>query len=84
MYLSRTREIAKMYLEQSGEVNIPEMGIVCKDENKRAAIYETLYNWTVSFRKILEKKTGVHLDMNPHSFRHSLLENYENGNALQF
>lgn len=79
MYLSRTREIAQMYFDQRGEDNIPEMWIVGKDENKRAAKYETLYNWTVSFRKILEKETGEMIKMNPHSFRHSSLENYENG-----
>ncbi|PEN61604.1 tyrosine-type recombinase/integrase [Bacillus wiedmannii] len=79
MYLSRTREIAKMYFDQRGEDNIESLWVVGKDEKKRAAKYETLYNWTVSFRKILEKETGQHIEMNPHSFRHSALENYENG-----
>jgi integrase len=79
MYLSRTREIAKMYFEQRGEDKFPEMWIVGKEENRRPAQYETLYNWTVSFRKILEKETGETIQMNPHSFRHSSLENYENG-----
>ncbi|PHE70513.1 tyrosine-type recombinase/integrase [Bacillus wiedmannii] len=79
MYLSRTREIAKMYFEQRGEDEIEAMWVVGKGENKRAAKYETLYNWTVSFRKILEAETGQHIEMNPHSFRHSSLENYENG-----
>lgn len=79
MYLSRTREIAKHYYEQRGEDNIDSLWIVGKDDAKRAAKYETLYNWTVSFRKILEKETGELIKMNPHSFRHSSLENYENG-----
>lgn len=79
MYLSRTREIAKMYFEQRGEDDIPEMWIVGKDTELRAAKYETLYNWTVSFRKVLEKETGEKIKLNPHSFRHSALENYENG-----
>lgn len=79
MYLSRTREIAKLYFEQRGEDDIDSLWIVGKGESKRAAQYETLYGWTVSFRKILEKETGENIKMNPHSFRHSSLNNYEDG-----
>ena len=79
MYLSRTREIARLYFEQRGNDDIESLWIVGKGEDRRAAKYETLYNWTVSFRKILEKETGELIEMNPHSFRHSALENYENG-----
>ncbi|PED63957.1 tyrosine-type recombinase/integrase [Priestia megaterium] len=79
MYLSRTRELARMYFEQRGEDNIDSLWIVGKGDKRRAAKYETLYNWTVSFRKILEEATGETIEMNPHSFRHSSLENYENG-----
>ncbi|XVL30639.1 hypothetical protein AAA446_08935 [Staphylococcus equorum] len=50
----------------------------CKGEDKRVAKYETLYNWTISFRKILTKLTGEEINFNPHSYRHSSLEAYEN------
>ncbi|UDY80747.1 tyrosine-type recombinase/integrase [Geobacillus phage GR1] len=79
LYFNRSKEIARLYFEQRGEDAIPELWIVGKGENKRAAKYETLYNWTVSFRKILEKLTGEHIEFNPHSYRHSALENYSNG-----
>jgi integrase/recombinase XerD len=79
LYFSRSKEIAKLYFEQRGEDNIPELWIVGKNEDKRAAKYETLYNWTMSFRKILEKLTGEYIEFNPHSYRHSALENYSNG-----
>lgn len=79
LYFSRSKEIAKMYFEQRGEDDIPELWIVGKNEDKRAAKYETLYNWTMSFRKILEKLTGEYIEFNPHSYRHSALENYSNG-----
>lgn len=79
IYFNKSREIAKMYLEQRGEDDIESMWVVGKGENKRAAKYETLYNWTVSFRKILFKLTGEEIDFNPHSYRHSSLEAYESG-----
>jgi site-specific recombinase XerD len=79
LYFNRSKEIAKLYFEQRGEDDISELWIVGKGENKRTAKYETLYNWTVSFRKILEKLTGDHIEFNPHSYRHSALENYSNG-----
>lgn len=79
IYFNKSREIAKMYLEQRGEDDIESMWVVGKGENKRPAKYETLYNWTVSFRKILFKLTGEQIDFNPHSYRHSSLEAYESG-----
>lgn len=79
LYFNRSREIAQMYFDQRGEDNIDSLWTVGKNELKRPAKYETLYNWTVSFRKILEKQTGDFIDLNPHSFRHSSLTNYENG-----
>lgn len=82
LYFSRTKEIAKMYFEQRGEDSIPSLWIVGKGEDRRAAQYETLYNWCMSFRKILEKQTGEFIEFNPHSFRHSSLTNYENGTHI--
>ena len=79
MYLNRTREIAELYLEQRGEDDIESLWVVGRGDSKRAAQYETLYNWTITFRKLLDDLTGQHIEMNPHSFRHSSLENYENG-----
>lgn len=79
IYFSKSREIAEMWLNQRGEDDIDSMWVVGKGENKRPAKYETLYNWTVSFRKIFKELTGEEKDFNPHSYRHSSLEAYENG-----
>ncbi|MDG0860338.1 tyrosine-type recombinase/integrase [Staphylococcus equorum] len=79
IYFDRSREIAKMYLDQRGEDDIESMWIVGRGNSIREAKYETLYNWTISFRKILKKLTGEEIDFNPHSYRHSSLEAYENG-----
>lgn len=43
------------------------------------ASYESLYAWVISWRRILEKETGEYKEFNPHSFRHSALENYNDG-----
>lgn len=79
LYFNRSRELAAKYFEQRGEDDIDSLWTIGKGENKRPAKYETLYNWTMSFRKILEDKTGEYLEFNPHSFRHSALTNHDNG-----
>jgi integrase len=79
LYFSRTREIAKLYFEQRGNDDIDSLWIVGKDDDKRPADYTTLYNWVLSFRKVLEQETGEYIPFNPHSFRHSSLEAYKNG-----
>ena len=78
-YFNKSREIAQMYFEQRGEDDIESLWIVGKGDKKREAQYETLYNWTISFRTILEKLTGEKIDFNPHSYRHSSLECYQDG-----
>ena len=45
------------------------------------ASYETLYAWVVSWRKILAEKYEEK-EFNPHSFRHSSLENYSDGTHI--
>lgn len=82
IFLNRTREIANFYLEQRGEDNLPELWVTGIGEDRRPVSYGTLYAWTKSFRKILEKETGEYIEFNPHSFRHSGLENYENGTHI--
>jgi site-specific recombinase XerD len=79
LYFSKSKEIAKMYFDQRGEDDLKELWVVGKGETLRAAKYETLYNWTVSFRKILTALTGEEIEFNPHSYRHSSLTNYNNG-----
>lgn len=79
LYFSKSKEIAKLYFEQRGEDDVDSMWVVGKGENKKPASYETLYNWVMSFRDILEDLTGEEIDFNPHSLRHSALENYSNG-----
>lgn len=39
----------------------------------------TLYVWVRTWRNILKKETGEYKKFNPHSFRHSALENYSDG-----
>lgn len=81
-YFTRTKEIAKLYFEQRGEDDIDSMWIVGSGEDKKKASYATLYNWVLSFRKILQDKTGEFIEFNPHSLRHTALENYSNGTHI--
>ena len=43
--------------------------------------YETLYQWAISFRSILEAEYDEEIPLNPHSFRHSSLQNLEDGTS---
>lgn len=79
LYFNKSRELAELYMEQRGEDDLLELWTTGKGDKRIAAKYETLYQWTVSFRDILEKKTGIRTDINPHSFRHTSLNNYNNG-----
>jgi integrase len=79
LYFSKSKEIAKLYFEQRGEDKIDNMWIVGKGENKKPASYETLYNWVMGFRDVLEALTDEDIEFNPHSLRHSALENYGEG-----
>lgn len=79
IYFDKSRSIAEKYFEQRGDDNLPCLWTVGKGENIRPAQYETLYSWVLSFRKILKELTGEEMNFNPHSFRHSSLEAYENG-----
>lgn len=79
MYGQRTKDIAKMYLEQRGEDNIHSLWITGKGEDKRMVASDTLYVYAVGFRTILENEYNEDIPMNSHSLRHSSLENYEVG-----
>ena len=79
MYSNRTKEIAKKWLEERGEDNIDSLWVSYYNGEARPLRYETLYAWAISFRSILESEYDKDLPLNPHSFRHSSLENYENG-----
>lgn len=79
LYFDRTKRIADIYFEQRGEDDIESLWIAGIGENRRAASYELLYSWVLGFRKILLDDIGIDIDINPHSLRHSSLNNYENG-----
>lgn len=79
LYFNRTREIAKLYFEQRGADSNPSLWTIGNGEDQKQVSYDTLYSWCMSFRKILEKETGEYIAFTPHSFRHTALENYNNG-----
>lgn len=79
IYFDRTKKIAKKYFEQRGEDNLPELFATTTNGEKKVVSYDMLYNWVVSFRKILLELTGEEIQLNPHAFRHSALEAYSQG-----
>lgn len=79
LYFGKSKEIYELYMNQRGEDNIDSMWIVGKNELKKPASYETLYNWVMSWRDLLVTEEVEVMEFNPHSIRHSALENYAEG-----
>ena len=79
LYFNKSKEIAKLWLEQRGSDEIDNLFVVGVGENRRPVSYETIYDWCVSLRKVHQEVTGEFIEFNPHSFRHSSLENYGDG-----
>lgn len=79
MYSKRTQDIARLYLEDRGEDSIDSLWVTGKGDNKRALGYESLYNFAVSFRTILESKYNEDIPLGSHSIRHSAAEEYTQG-----
>ena len=75
IYNDMTKEAYKL-LEESRNDDSESLWIT---RQGTPAAYETLYNQVISWQKILEKEFGVKKEFNPHSLRHSCLENLENG-----
>ena len=75
IYHQLTKEAYALYMEHRND----EEQHLWETRHGGPAAYETLYNQIVSWRKILLKEMGVEKEFNPHSFRHSSLNNYENG-----
>lgn len=75
IYHDKTR-LAYAHLIETIDEKEPNIWLT---RNNKFASYESLYAWVVAWRKILEKSTGEYKEFNPHSFRHSALENYNDG-----
>lgn len=79
IYFDRTKESLKLYLEQRGEDDIPELWVIKSNDEKKVISYNTLYSYIVQMANILEEIEGEYIPFNPHSLRHSALENLGNG-----
>lgn len=75
IYNDNTKEAYKL-LEENRKSDNNYLWIT---RNGEPASYSTLYAWVHSWRNILVEKDLPLKEFNPHSFRHSALENLENG-----
>ena len=73
MYNDMTKEAFKLYMEQRGEDDIESLWITSRGERRKLDV-DGLYDMVVSWRKILEEKTGEYKEFNVHSLRHIALE----------
>lgn len=75
IYHDRTRKAYKKYMETRKD-NSNELWI---DKNGELLTKDALYVWVKTWRNIIQRETGQYKEFNPHSFRHSALENYSDG-----
>jgi integrase/recombinase XerD len=78
LYFSRTKDALRLWLDQRGKDDVDSLWVT-QNNPRRAASYETLYNWILEFCDILYELEGKYIPFNAHSFRHSGLENYSTG-----
>lgn len=79
IYFSRTKESLELWLTQRGEDNIESLWVIGKEDNKKEASYDCIYDWFVYMANLLYEVSGEKILFNPHSLRHSALENLSNG-----
>lgn len=85
LYFSRTKNCAKLWLEQRGEDDIDSLWVLRQKgnlSNKKESSADNIYNWIVGLRDLYEELEGKKLLFNPHSIRHSALENYNIGKHI--
>ena len=79
IYFSGTKECAKLWLEQRGEDDIDSLFIIGSGDKKRPADKENIYDWIESIKDLLTSIEGKETNFNPHSLRHSCLQNLSDG-----
>lgn len=79
VYFDNTHESLELYLNERGEDDIPSLWVTGKGDSKREVSYNTLYYWVVQMAEIISEIEGKDIPFNPHSLRHSALENMKNG-----
>lgn len=77
LYRARTKQAYELLMKHRND-DCDTLWTTKQDGEVVPASYETLYAWVISWRKILAEKFEPK-DFNPHSFRHSSLENYGDG-----
>lgn len=77
-YFSRTKDIYDKYIKEKDMISGPLFYYYSKGEITPLDS-DSYYPWCIKCRQILEELTGEYLFFNVHSFRHSGLENYNNG-----
>ena len=75
IYHDRTRKAYRKYMEKRKD-DSNELWI---DKDGKLLTKATLYVWVKTWRNIIKRETGEYKKFNPHSFRHSALENYSDG-----
>lgn len=79
LYFDNTHESLKLYLEERGDDDIPSLWVTGKGDAKREISYNTLYYWVVQMAEMISEIEGKDIPFNPHSLRHSALENMKQG-----
>ena len=82
IYFDWSKEAFAKYIEQRGEDDIPNLFVLGEGEEKRPAKAENIYDWVISWRKDFLCIFNKEKPFNPHSYRHSSLQNYSDSSHV--
>lgn len=77
-YDQETQDLIRMYLQERGPDEIPQLFVKCFKNGKKQAIHPSTFNeWCDYFSELLSDREGIKIPINPHCFRHSRIENLD-------
>lgn len=79
IFHDRSLESLSLYFEQRGEDNTDALWVSLRLKSHKAIKKDAAREWVTKMCDILSEIEGKPIWFTPHSFRHSALENYENG-----
>lgn len=75
-YDQETQDLIRQYLTERGEDDISHLFVKCYANGKKELVNKATFNvWCTKFGEMLSAHEGRKIHINPHSYRHSRLEN---------
>jgi integrase/recombinase XerD len=75
-YDQEVQDLIRLYLEERGPDDIPELFVKCYKNGKKRAVHPSTFNeWCLYMEKLLSAHEGRYIHIYPHAMRHSRIDN---------